>query len=481
MITNDQYEFVMRRDFVTFLERAFYELNPKARLIMAPFLQLMAAHLENCRQGSIRRLIINLPPRHLKSHTASIAFVAWLLGHQPSTNVICVSYGQDLADKLALDCRKIFQSAWYQRLFVTRLAPDKQAVNDFMTTDNGGRMATSVGGVLTGRGGDFLILDDPLKPEDALSETRRQACNDWYDSTLLSRLNNQESGCIIVIMQRLHQDDLVGHILEKDINSKEPWTVLSFPAIAEVSEHVEFEGALGPVVYSRAEGQALHPERLSLESLKAIQTRVGEYNFSCQYQQAPIPQGGSMVKAHWLMTYDELPSSLEIRYKLQSWDTAIKTKDINDYSVCTSWIVDKQGRYYLVNVLRKRLEYPDLKKAVIEAAREFRPNKILIEDKASGSQLIQDLKRDGILGVTAYEPSVQGDKTMRLYAATALLEAGKVFIPKQAHWLNEYRLELLGFPGSKHDDQVDSTTQALDYLHNRHGSNLAVWEKLGRM
>lgn len=474
-ISHEEYQLLLRQDFVSFLERAFYEINPETALLMAPYIELMAARLEDCRQGRIRRLIINLPPRYLKSHAASIAFVAWALGHKPSTQIICASYGQDLADKLALDTRKLMQSAWYRGLFPTRLASDKQAVNDFMTMEMGGRMATSVGGVLTGRGADVIILDDPLKPEDALSETRREAVNDWFDSTLLSRLNDKQKGCIIVIMQRLHQDDLVGHILGKD-----DWTVLSFPAIAEVDERHVFQSVLGMHTYARRAGEPLHPERESLDSLRLTQGRIGEYNFSSQYQQNPIPQGGAIVKAQWLLEYDEPPPQDQVRYRLQSWDTATKTKDMNDYSVCTSWIVDKQGRNYLVEVIRKKLDYPDLKKAVIEAAKRFRPHKVLIEDKASGSSLIQDLKRDGLLAVQAYQPPAGQDKIMRLHVQTHLFEAGKVLLPKQAPWLHDYRLELLGFPGSKNDDQVDSTTQALDYLNNQQSSSLVVWEKLGR-
>ena len=220
-----EYEYVLRRDLMSFIERSFYELNPRAQLLPSPHIEVMVSKLEALRRGDIKRLIITLPPRHLKSHCASIAFPAWYLGHQPSNHVICVSYGQDLADKLARDCRTVMQSAWYKSLLPTRLA-DRLAVHDFATTLLGTRMATSVGGVLTGRGGDLIIIDDALKPDEALSETRRKAVNDWYDNTLLSRLNDKANGRMVIIMQRLHQEDLVGHVLEQ-----EPWEVVSFPAI----------------------------------------------------------------------------------------------------------------------------------------------------------------------------------------------------------------------------------------------------------
>ena len=474
-ISKQEYEALLRQDFVGFLVRAFYELNSDKQLHLAPYIELMAQRLEDCRLGRINRLIINLPPRYLKSHTVSIAFVAWLLGHRASKSVICASYGKDLADKLGLDTKIIMQSAWYKSLFATRLHPDKQAKDDFMTTAGGGRMATSVGGVITGRGGDFLIIDDPIKPEDALSESRRNEANNWFDSTLRSRLDNKNTGCIIVIMQRLHQDDLVGHILEQ-----EDWTVVSLPAIAEVDELIKLETIYGPRIIERREGDALHPELQTVSQLQVTRKQIGEFNFSSQYQQNPIPIGGAIVKESWLMSYVDLPPADQIEYKLQSWDTAVKTEDMNDYSVCTSWVVDRKKNYYLVDVIRKKLNYPDLKKAVIDAAKNFQPHKVLIEDKASGSSLIQDLKRDGFSKVHGYQPPAGQDKSARLVVETHLFEAGRVHLPAQAPWLAEYRSEILGFPGSRYYDQVDSTTQALDYLQNQHNHGLEVWRKLGR-
>ena len=193
--------------------------------------EVIAAKLAAVCQGKIRRLIINLPPRHLKSLMASIAFPAWCLGHNPSAQILCVSYAQDLADKLARDCRGVMLTPWYRGIFATRLAAHRQAVQEFITTRQGYRLATSTGGVLTGRGADFILIDDPLKPEEALSKAPLQACNQWFVHTLYSRLNDKRSGVIVIIMQRLHEDDLVGHVL-----AQEPWEVLSFPAIAETEE-----------------------------------------------------------------------------------------------------------------------------------------------------------------------------------------------------------------------------------------------------
>jgi hypothetical protein len=246
LISPHDYATLLRSDLVAFIHRAFCDLNPQTLFMPAPYIELMASRLEDCRSGKIRRLIVNLPPRSLKSHSVSIAFIAWLLGHNPAIQIIAASYGQDLADKLARDTRTLMESDWYRALFPTRLS-GRKAVNDFTTTAGETRMATSVGGVLTGRGADVIVIDDPLKPDQALSDVGRKAVNEWYDNTLLSRLNSKRTGCIIIVMQRLHQDDLIGHVLLQD-----DWTVLSFPAIAEEPECVPFWTPYGSPSMSKA-------------------------------------------------------------------------------------------------------------------------------------------------------------------------------------------------------------------------------------
>ena len=457
VMSSREYATALRNDLVAFIDRAFSDLNAQTRLLLAPYVELMASRLEDCRRGKIRRLIVNLPPRSLKSHSVSIAFPAWLLGHNPAVEIIVASYGQDLADKLARDTRTIIEADWYKALFPTRLSASK-AVNDFATTAGGVRMATSVGGVLTGRGADVIIIDDPLKPDQALSEVGRKTVNEWYDNTLLSRLNNKRTGCIIIVMQRLHQDDLVGHVLAQD-----DWTMLSFPAIAEEPERARFDTPYGPRLFVRQPGEALHPEREAVQEYELMRGRIGLYNFSSQYQQRPIPVSGNLVKREWLRFYS--PEELPLRFLriVHSWDTAAKTSELNDFSVCTTWGVDREN-YYLMDVFRRRLNYPDLKRAIVFQAERFDAGEIVIEDKSSGTQLIQDLQNDGVRTVIEYKPPPGADKVMRLHACSDRFENGRVFLPVNAPWLEEYLLELVGFPGTKHDDQVDSTTQALDHL-----------------
>jgi predicted phage terminase large subunit-like protein len=455
-LTLPEYEVLLRNDFATFAGRCFQELNPQTELVVNWHLEVIAAKLTEVREGRIRRLIINLPPRHLKSLMASIAFPAWCLGLDPTAQILCVSYAQDLADKLARDCRSIMISPWYRKIFQTRLAAHRQAVQEFITTRQGYRLATSTGGVLTGRGADIILIDDPLKPEEALSKAQRQACNEWFVHTLYSRLNDKRNGVIVIIMQRLHEDDLVGHVL-----GQEPWEVVSFPAIAEADEEHRIETILRPKWFRRRQGEALHPDREPLETLDRIRRTIGEYNFAGQYQQSPAPLGGGLVKAEWFKRYRDNERPERFDRIVQSWDTANKATELSDFSVCTTWGV--QGKdLFLLGAFRRRLEYPALKRAVREQQSLFDASVVLIEDKASGTQLIQELITEGCHGVTRYQPT--GDKTMRLHAQTAIIENGFVHIPETAPWLAEYLHEMTVFPNGKHDDQADSTAQFLDWF-----------------
>jgi predicted phage terminase large subunit-like protein len=295
-----------------------------------------------------------------------------------------------------------------------------------------------------------------LKPEEAVSDTQRRAANMWYDQTLYSRLNDKRHGVIILVMQRLHEEDLVGHVL-----AQEPWEVLSLPAIAEADETFRIDTIGGSRQYSRNVGDVLHPARESWETLSRIRQTTGEYNFAGQYQQAPAPFGGGMVKQEWFKCYEVGETADAFDHIIQSWDTANKPSELSDFSVCLT-IGIKGTRIFVLHVLRKRLNYPDLKRAVHEQAGLHRATVVLIEDKASGTQLIQELVHDGFSIVKAVMPS--GDKVMRLHAQTAVIENGFVSLPREAPWLAEYVHELTTFPRGKHDDQVDATSQALAWF-----------------
>lgn len=449
------YRLLLKSNFHLFLQRSFHELNPRTAFYDNWHIAVLAAKLDAVRRGEIRRLIVNVPPRHLKSHAASIAFPAWWLGQDASAQILCVSYGQELADKLSRDCRALMTSRFYTELFATRLSEEKSAVNEFATRGHGFRLATSVGGVVTGRGGQVIIVDDPLKPEEAVSEALRRRVNDWYDNTLYSRLNDRKNGAIVIIMQRLHEDDLVGHVL-----AQEEWEVLSFPAVAERNESFRIRTNEGGVRrIRRRPGDVLHPARLPREELERIRRTLGAYNFAGQYQQSPAPQGGGMVRREWFAPYDAAPAPFE--RIVQSWDTANKATELADYSVCTTW-GEKARHFYLLNVFRAKLNYPELKRAVREQLAAFGATEVLIEDRASGTQLIQELIAEGVAQVRTVISA--DDKVMRLHAQTGAIENGFVHLPRAAHWLDDYLAELMAFPRSTHDDQVDSTSQALKFL-----------------
>jgi predicted phage terminase large subunit-like protein len=447
----------LRADFHAFLHMTFLTVSPGDDFQDNWHLGVVAHQLERIRTGERNRLIINVPPRSLKSIAVSVAWVAWRLGHDPALRFVCCSYSAELALKHARDCRAVMQSDWYRRAFPnTVLSKERNAEHDFQTTARGGRFSTSVGGTLTGRGGDHIIVDDPIKPEDAASESARKAAIQWFGSTLLSRLNDKAAGSIVLVMQRLHEDDLAGHLLEAG-----GWEHLCLPAIAETDEEIPIgDGAL---VHRRV-GDLLHESREGREVLDALRASMGSAAFSAQYQQAPIPAGGALVQLHWLGRYDRPPERGPRDRIVLSCDCASKDGVLNDYSVCITALVQKT-KVYLLDVTRERLNFPDLVKLVTRLAnRHDHPKVLLVEDAASGTQLIQYLRREQPRGVPlpiAQRPD--GDKVTRMSRASARIEAGELLLPNEAPWLADFERELLGFPNARHDDQVDALSQLLNW------------------
>lgn len=465
---------LLRQDLGFFGRGAFKQLLPTTTILWNWHLDLIATWLQDVLEGKRRRVIINIPPRYGKSLVASVAFPAFILGRDPTAQIVCVSYAQDLADKMSSDTRRLMNSDWYQGIFQTRLTNARSQLGELKVLEGGSRLATSVGGTLTGRGGNIVIIDDPLKPTEAASETQRKGVNEWFDTTVTTRANDKERGAIVIIMQRLHEDDLVGHLLEQG-----HWDVLALPAIAEAEERHEYRTLGQPRLALRAEGEALHPERESLERIGEAMTALGSYAAAAQYQQRPAPAGGGIVKAEWFSRYgpDDKPGFVKI---IQSWDTATKISEVSSYSVSTTWGVTRDKRIFLLDVFRARLEYPDLKRKVIELSARFHPAQVLIEDTAAGTQLVQELKLQGLHQITRVK--VEGSKEMRMRAQTHTIEAGTVWLPAQAPWLRDYLHELAMFPNGKHTDQVDSTSQALKSITLPSGAQqwleVARWQAL---
>jgi predicted phage terminase large subunit-like protein len=443
---------LLRSDFNSFLYRCMLTLNPGAAFMPNWHIEAIAYKLQRVRQGEATRLIVNLPPRYLKSLTVSVIFPAFLLGHNPRLKIFGISYGTELSAKHAADFRAIVESDWYRRAF-PNMRISRAAESDVFTTKRGFRKSTSVNAALTGLGGDIFIIDDPQKPVDAQSETLRNGVTQWFSNTLRSRLDNKETGVIIVVMQRVHLLDLTGYLTE----SSDEWEVLSLPAIAEVDEPIP----IGPgKFYHRRAGEALHPAYESLTTLEKLRNEVGFDVFAAQYEQAPVPPGGAMIRRPWLRYYDKLPDRTYQTKVIQSWDTAAKNGAQNDWSVCTTWLIHEK-HFYLLQVTRGRYEYPQLRATAIALAERYKPDTILIEEASTGTALAQELRQGGMFPVRPIP--VERDKIGRLYVQQAKFEAGLVLFPRAAPFLAALEAELLTFPQGKTDDQVDSISQALAY------------------
>lgn len=426
---------LVRNDFGSFMRRAFQELGGQDAYQHNWHIDAIINQLDQVRAGDNRRLLITMPPRHLMSRIISIAWVAWMLGHFPALSFLCVSYGQDLFDDYARDCRKIVQSRWYRWAFPNTILK-RSRVSDLHTTAGGRRMATSVEGATTGFGAHFIIVDDPIKGQDVHSKVARDKVTKWFDDTLSQRLNNQMFGSIIVVMQRLHEGDLVGVLKER-----EGWRELCLPVIATHDE--DFPLTRGRT-YRRREGCALHPARMSLEAL--LQKKAeNPHVYSSQFQQEPMPEFGNLIESAWVQYFDLATVDLSHGQIVMSLDTASKDNPFNDFSACVIALVQGK-RIYVIDVFRARLTFTALKQKVIELARQHRAHVLLIEDTSSGTALLDSLDADNPAGVPSPIPRrPDGDKIARVMNVSAMIQSGRLFLPNQAHWKGDFTGELLDF------------------------------------
>lgn len=415
----------------------------------------ISSALEEVINGNIKRLIINIPPRYLKSFCVSVSFPTWILGKWPNKRIVIASYSEKLAIKHSLDSRLIMRSNWFKNLFPNCiLSRNQNEKYKFSTTMNGYRFATSVGGTLTGEGGDILIIDDPHNPQQVLSNKYREKTLNWYSNTFSSRLDDKKNGVIIIVMQRLHPNDLTGYLLEKDKNG---WFHLNLPVYFENYTEIKvgkFEKIILP-------GEYLFPERENKDEIEKIKKDMGSYFFNAQYLQKPMLNTNSIFKKEWLYKYQ---NDYNYNNIYLSFDTAIKTGIKNDPTVCTIW-GEYENKYYLIDTFRKWLEYPELKNETIKLINKWQPNAVLIEDKASGQSLIQDLRKELKINIIAIKAIK--DKITRFASVTPMFESRRVFIKQNDIWLFDYEYELLAFPNGQYDDQVDSTSQFLNWVNNK--------------
>ncbi|TVS84978.1 terminase, partial [Wolbachia pipientis] len=404
-------------NFLKFIELCFKTVMPGCEYNNYQYIKVIADRLEAASAGEVRRIIFNMPPRSMKSMCVSVAWPAWILGNQPTARIIVASYSQRLSEKHSLDTRCVMHSSWYRVLFPeVELSKDQNTKYKFQTVQRGYRIATSVGGTLTGEGGDFIIVDDPLSSTQALSETFRKCAINWFDQTLVTRLNDRKKGVIVLVMHRLHQEDLTEHLLSKPRNI---WHHICLPMVSENNEIIysirkpiplvpvirvtankytstASRAASARILYLRKEGQLLYPLDEGKEEIEMIKAELGSYAFAAQYQQNPLPLSSGIIKREWLKRYKNVPDNLS--HVTQSWDTAVSISDSSGFSVCTTW-AKADNKFYLLDVYRAKLEYPKLKEQVLSLAARWKPHAILIEAKTSGQQLIQELKTNSDLPV----------------------------------------------------------------------------------
>jgi predicted phage terminase large subunit-like protein len=445
---------LLATELASFTEFAFGVVRPNVQFKPNWHLDAVADFLSDVALGYIRRLIITMPPRNLKSLCASVALPAWFLGRFPWERVVVVSYSDFLARTHANDFRLVVNHPLYQAAFpAMRLARDTD--REIVTTERGKRIATSIDGTLTGLGGNLIVIDDPVKPGDAMSEAVRARVIEWYRSTLLSRADDKKDARIVLVMQRVHQDDLAGYLMEQG-----GFQVLNLPAIAQREE----EFCIGRGMYTRKKGELLHPEHEPAHVLAELMREMGPIAFSAQYQQSPVPPGGTIIKRKWLTPYDTVTHRSGDSV-IVSWDIALSEAETGDYSAGVV-LLKRNEVYFVLEVVHGKFPFELLKRKVMEVKQRYGSSTLLIEDSPISRGLIQSLKEQSI-NVTTYKPDT--DKRARVIAQTDLFAGGSVRFPRRAAWLEEFTAELLAFPG-RHDDQVDALTQGLAWGRVRRGT-----------
>lgn len=437
-------------------------------------LDVLDKALQDVSEGKIKRLIVTMPPRHGKSERVSKKFPAWHVGRNPQDEIILASYSLDLSRGFSRIARDTLMDN--NNVFGVKVDPQNQSSESWgIDGYRGGVNAAGVGGPITGKGAKIAIIDDPVKnAEEANSETIREKIKEWYQSTLYTRLT--PDGRIIIVMTRWHEDDLVGWLLKKEreeiqegTHRGDRWTVINFPAIAEEDDYL-----------GRKTGEPLWPEfGFDLERLEQIKSDVGTYVFNSLYQQRPSAAGGTIFKReHFRYFREEIIGNqayfiikhgdIERRYRktdlwcFQTVDTANSEKTINDPFVVSTWYVTPQRDLLLYDVYRTHIEGPEQKPLMREMRNRFRTRFQAIEDKTFGTNLIQEMRREGM---TVRPVKVEKDKVTRSLVIAARYEAGMVYHRQDAPWLTDYEDELLSFPRGKHDDQVDTASMAGEVVH----------------
>ena len=424
-------------DFLSFVKHVWPEF------IEGSHHKKIAEKFNQIAKGEIKRLIINMPPRHTKSEFASFLLPSWMVGRKPDLKIIQTTHTTELAIRFGRKAKTLMDSPEYKQVFDTRLREDSQAAGKWETEQGGEYYAAGVGSAITGRGADLLIIDDPHSEQDALNMTAMERAYEWYTSGPRQRL--QPGGAIVVVMTRWNMKDLTGMLLksQKELKSDQ-WHVIEFPAIMP-------------------SGNPVWPEYWKKEELEGVKASLSIGKWNAQWMQNPTAEEGSLIKREWWRKWDRdyIPA---LKHVIQSYDTAFLKKETADYSAITTWGVfheaeDTAPNLILLDALKERLEFPELRKKALEQYNYWKPESVIIESKASGLPLTYELRKMGI-PVINYTPSKGNDKHARVNAVSPLFESGQIWAPDEK-FAEEVIEECASFPYGDHDDLVDSMTQAV--------------------
>lgn len=461
-----------------FVKQAWHVVEPGVPFVHGWHLEVICEHLEAVSAGEIRRLLINIPPRHAKSTIVSVMWPMWEWLTAPHEKFLCASYSGVLSTRDNIKCRRLIQSPWYQERWghMFQLSGDQNQKTRFENDQTGYRIATSVGGTATGEGGSRLLLDDPHGAQDAQSDAMRESSIEWFDMVWSTRLNDPKRDAMVTIMQRLHEGDVSGRILERG-----GWEHICLPA---EYDGVKRSTVLGSYDHRERVGQLLWDQRFGPEEMQRLKDSLGEYGTSGQLQQQPSPPGGGILKVkHFQKWRGELPA---IEYIVQSYDTAFTEKTDGDPTSCSVWGVfmtkEKKLAALLLDCWSDHLSYPELRRRVIDdwsaeyasvegKRRGKKPDAIVIEKKGSGQSLLQDLHVANI-PAHPYDPG-RADKIARAHLAAPMLELELFYILESTvkpgqfiSWAQPLVDQCAKFPNVIHDDMVDTFTQAAIYLRD---------------
>jgi len=448
---------VVGDSFPVFVANAFRQLHSGRSMVLGRHVLALCYELERVLAGDNRYLLATSPPRCLKSFIASVCFPAFALGHDPSLKLICLSYSGELAESFSRQTQLIMDSPSYRQRFPnTRFVRNTAA--ELRTTTNGFRAAKSLGGAITGTGGDILILDDPLNAGSAASEAERRSAYEKYSNVLPSRFDDPKLGAMAVVAQRLHVDDLPGHLIAEG-----GWHHLNLPMTAWLPQDI----AIAPGKnWHRNPGDLLHAERFGPAEIERLKKQLGSSGYAAQYDQRPALPEGNVFKLHWFKRFPEQQfKKSHFEMVIASWDTGLATSETASFSACTVWGI-RGKQCYLLHAFRDRIGFTDILKKIIELKKQFLVDLVVLERAASGPMLCEELWRQGHEDWVTTMGVEGGDKRSRAEAQTAKIEEGRVFLPSRARFLEAFETDVALFPHCRHPDWIDTMTQFLRLLDN---------------